>query len=82
MLTFMLRLSLAGKSEIISHVTTEAAEMEEFQSTTRSMQEAFSAPDDQLRELERLYGNTEPEKSFYHLVRHFKNLPLITAASC
>ena len=68
---------------MIDHVTTEAAEMEAFQSTTRSMQEAFSAPDDQFRELKRLYGNTDPDKSFYHLVRYFKNLPLYsTPAPC
>jgi len=67
----------SAKSEMIDHVTTEAAEMEAFQSTTRSLKEAFAPPDEELQELERLYGNTEPEKSFYHLIRHFKNLPLV-----
>ena len=62
---------------MIDHVTTEAAEMEAFQSTTRSLKEAFAPPDEELQELERLYGNTEPDKSFYHLIRHFKNLPLV-----
>ena len=65
---------------MIDHVTSEAAEMEAFQSATRSMQDAFSSPDDQLLELQRLYGNTDPEKSFYHLIRHFKNLPLATSS--
>ena len=65
---------------MIDHVTTEAAEMEAFQTTTRSLQEAFGSPDGQLQELERLYGNTDTDKSFYHLIRNFKNLPLTVSS--
>ena len=36
---------------MINHVTTEAAEMEALQSTTRSLKEAFAPPDEELQEL-------------------------------
>ena len=36
---------------MIDHVTTEAAEMEAFQSTSRSLKEAFAPLDEELQEL-------------------------------
>ena len=36
---------------MINHVTTEAAEMEALQLTTRSLKEAFAPPDEELQEL-------------------------------